>query len=154
MADAALAHMVSRQVPQHWAFQRVVRWLTTFAVLTATFSTSSPARALTPESPEVRKLIEQGLASLEGHAERRLGGLCLIALAFIKNGAPPDNPHVVAALEACEKPEGIVDVYSNGLAIIFLAEHDPVAHRELISRYVGMLMNRQKKNGGWGYDAY
>jgi len=130
-----------------------MRWLTAIVVLITTSVQPVSTHAVTPESPEVRKLIEQGLASLEGHAEERLGGLCLIALAFIKNGASPDNPHVVAAVEACKNPGSLVDVYSNGLAIIFLAEHDPQAHRDLIARYAGMMANRQKPHGGWGYDA-
>ena len=128
--------------------------LAVIAMVIATFYPPAPALAVTPESPEVRKLIEEGLKSLEGHSEQRLGGLCLIALAFIKDGASPDNPHILAAIKACEESKGIVDVYSNGLAIIFLAELDPAKYRDLIGRYAGMMAARQKKNGGWGYDAY
>lgn len=116
------------------------------------------ASAVTPESPKVRELIESGLASLDGHKEERLGGLCLIALAFIKDGAPPDNPHVVAAVEACQNVKGsqarATDVYSNGLAIIFLTELDASQYRDEIALFAGALANRQKPNGGWGYDAF
>ena len=102
-----------------------------------------------PESPEVRKLIEDGLKSLEGHSEERLGGLCLIALAFIKEGASPDNRHVRAAVKACQSTNAqqarLSDTYSNGLAIIFLAELDAVKYREVIARFAGALKNRQKK---------
>lgn len=116
------------------------------------------ASAVTPESPEVRELIESGLASLDGHKEERLGGLCLIALAFIKDGAPPDNPHVVAAVEACQNVKGqqarATDVYSNGLAIIFLSELDGSKYRDEISLFAGAMANRQKPHGGWGYDAF
>lgn len=116
------------------------------------------ATAVTPESPEVRALIDRGLKSLDGHTEPRLGGLCLIALAFIKDGASPDNPHVVAALEACRNTTAAqarnTDVYSNGLALIFLCELDSATHRDLISRFAGAMKARQKGNGAWGYESY
>lgn len=134
-----------------------IRWpvLTVFALLVAISTRAPLAQAVTPESPEVRELIERGLASLEGHEEIRLGGKCLIALAFIKDGASPDNPHVVAAVSACQKADPkITDVYSNGLAIIFLSELNPTKHRSLIERYAGMMNNRQKKFGAWGYNGY
>jgi len=115
------------------------------------------AFAVTPESPEVRKLIVEGLQSLEGHSEERLGGLCLIALAFFKDGASPSNPHIQVAVEACQKISAQDirrgDVYSNGLAIIFLSELDPEKYRDVIGRFAGAMANRQKQHGGWGYDA-
>jgi len=114
--------------------------------------------ALTPESPEVRQMIETGLQSLEGHAEQRLGGICLVALAFVKEGASPENVHIQAAVEACQnitaQQARATDVYSNGLAIIFLSELDPAKYRDLIARFAGAMANRQKTNGAWGYDAY
>ncbi|MEM8947095.1 MAG: prenyltransferase/squalene oxidase repeat-containing protein [Planctomycetota bacterium] len=124
----------------------------------ATFFSSTHVWAVTPESPEVRKMIERGLQSLDGHSETRLGGLCLIALAFIKDGASPDNPHVLAAVEACQNTTSQqmtnTDMYSNGLAIIFLAELDAAKHKSKISQFAGVLSNRQKPHGGWGYGAY
>jgi len=117
-----------------------------------------PARAVTPESPEVRELIDKGLKFIETSKEgRSLGGKCLIALTFLKEGAPPTHPIIVSALEACRKANGVdiqkLNVYSNGLAIIFLAEINPGKHRELISRFAGALSQRQKTHGGWGYSA-
>src|SRR5262245_16490190 len=83
-----------------------------------------PAIAVTPESPEVRKLIDDGLKLL-GSADgapvdnnmRKLGGKCLVGLAFIKAGKP-EHPRVKEALEAIKTfmaPEQKVDVYSNGI---------------------------------------
>jgi hypothetical protein len=46
-----------------------------------------------------------------------------------------------------------VDVYSNGLAIVFLCEVDASQYRTDIQFYLDMLMKRQKDHGGWGYDA-
>ena len=113
--------------------------------------------AISPESPEVREVVDRALAFLETHdSEQRLGGRCLVALAFLKNGASPEHPRIQAAVAACEAatPESLLNeghVYSNGLAIIFLAELDPVKYRSLIDRFAGVLANRQQTNGAWGY---
>ncbi len=112
-------------------------------------------KAVTPESPEVRELIKKGLNFLETTSEGRLGGKCLIALAFIKEGVSPDHPRIADALQACKSTDplklGRERVYHWGLAVIFLSELDPSKHRELISRYAGALAQAQKSHGGWGY---
>ena len=124
----------------------------------AAYLPAATSLGVTPESPEVRQLIEGGLKSLEKHSERRLGGKCLIALAFIKDGASPDHPQVQAAVSACQaltaQQVRVTDVYSNGLAVIFLSELDPAKYRNEIARFAGAMANRQKQNGAWGYDAY
>ena len=120
------------------------------------------AVAATPDSPEVRELVARGLQFLEKETDPRLGGKCLIALAFLKNakkdGTPPDHPRIQEALQACRNTtaEQIRNdsVYSNGLAIIFLAELDQSAHRELITRFAGAMTNRQKPSGAWGYETF
>ncbi len=116
-----------------------------------------PTLAVTPESPEVRQLIESGLKYLESNTDNRLGGRCLIALAFLKDGASPTHPRVVEALEACQKattqPDYANHVYSQGLAIIFLAELNDPAHEDLLQHFVQLFSQRQKSNGSWGYDG-
>lgn len=138
--------------------QSLFRLLTVAVLLPASCVYPGSVGAVTPESPEVRELIDRGLQSLEGHAERRLGGLCLVALAFVKDGASPDNPHVQAAVVACQgttsQQTASIDVYSNGLAIIFLSELDPQRYRDLIARFAGAMHNRQKSFGAWGYHNY
>jgi hypothetical protein len=115
------------------------------------------ARAVTPESPEVRELVDKGLEFLEKRNDSRLGGKCLVALAFLKNGASLNHPRIAEALAACEatSAEAMLreSVYDNGLAIIFLAELDPVKHRELLTRFAGTMEARQKPHGGWGYEG-
>lgn len=137
-------------------FRVSVSMLAAFAVWSLLFA--GPAQAVTPESPEVRKLIADGLAFLEKETDHRLGGKCLVALAFIKDGASPDHPRIQEALEACKAtPAQAIrseSVYSNGLAIIFLVELNPKANRELISRFAGAMLQRQKPHGGWGYEPY
>lgn len=115
---------------------------------------SSPG--YTPESPEVRKLIDSGLAYLEKNSkEERLGGRCLIALAFLKDGKK-DHRFIQEALKACEETmakRDIVDdrTYGFGIAVIFLTELDAKKHRKLIDFYLGVVKSRQKSHGGWGY---
>ncbi len=115
------------------------------------------AWAVNPESPEVRELIDKGLKFLESTNDERVGGKCLVALAFLKNGASHEHHRVKEALIACESQQAEQirndDVYSNGLAIIFLAELNSVKHRDLIERYAGVLASRQKQHGGWGYES-
>ena len=117
----------------------------------------APAWGVTPESPEVRKLIDEGKAYLEQNTEEKLGGKCLIALVFLKEGAPLSHPRIQEALEACkaQSSQDILraSVYSNGLAIIFLAELEKGKNRDLIQRYATVMANRQKSHGGWGYES-
>ncbi len=135
-----------------------LRWAGLLAICSSAMLLSTPCWAVDSESPEVRALIDKGLKYLETKTDERLGGRCLVALAFLKNGASPNHPRIQEALTACEAMETEQirgdSVYSNGLAIIFLAEFDPVKYHDLIERYAGVMAERQKPHGGWGYDAY
>ena len=75
----------------------------------ASLTLGGPACALTPESPEVRKLIDAGLAFIENRTRRSstlmdadLGGKCLVGLAFIKAGKP-DHPRVQKRSKPCAR---------------------------------------------------
>jgi hypothetical protein len=115
---------------------------------------------VTPESPEVQKLVASGLAFLEHPTEEananKLGGKCLMALAFLKAGKG-DHAMIGRAVEACDNtiktnpPEGTLDNYSNGLAIIFLCELSPQKYGRQIEWYLDHLKKVQKDHGGWGY---
>ncbi len=135
---------------------RLSRWVV--LLLSILVQPRSTALAVTPESPEVRQLIEGGLRYLESNTDQRLGGRCLIALAFHKDGAAPTHPRIEQAVAACRQSAGSyardLSVYDNGLAIIFLAEMDPQKYRNLISQYAGTMFSRQKPNGGWSYESY
>jgi hypothetical protein len=117
------------------------------------------AAGFTPDSPEVRKLIDSGKKFLEKTNSDRVGGNCLIGLAFFKDGAGEDHPKVAAALESCQRvsdsqPEHInLDIYSTGIAIIFMCEVNPSKYRVEIERLLKSLELRQKELGGWGYPA-
>ena len=125
----------------------------------ASLANRDSARAVTPESPQVRQLIASALSYLEEHVDERLGGRCLNGLVFLK-ADQRDHPRVREALEACREtmranpPDAVLDVYSNGLAIIFLCELSPQAHAREIEWYLGRMKARQKPHGGWGYETY
>ena len=111
-----------------------------------------PAFGVTPESPEVKQVIEKALVFLEREEEQRLGGKCLQGMCFLKTGRPASHPKVQEALKACQASTvSSEDVYSNGLAIIFLCELDPQQHTALIQKYLSALLAKQKRHGGWGY---
>ena len=58
------------------------------------------ALAYTPESPEVKKVVDQAIKFLEtGDADERPGGKALVALALLKYGKPKDHAKVKEAAE-------------------------------------------------------
>ena len=46
-----------------------------------------------------------------------------------------------------------IDIYSNGIAIVFLCELSPQRYQREIQWYLDLLHKRQKQHGGWGYDG-
>lgn len=122
------------------------------ALLLAIFPRTAAAH--TPESPEVRAVIKKGLKYLETSKEGSLGGQCLIGLVFLKDGADEKHPKVVAALNAClanTKGEVGADIYSTGIAIIFLCTLNPSKYQPEIVKLRDSLEDRQKSCGAWGY---
>jgi hypothetical protein len=115
--------------------------------------------AVTPDSPEVQKVVNTALGFLEKNVDERLGGRCLVGLVYLKANRP-DHARVREALEDCRKqmaanpPDSVLDVYSNGLAIIFLCELSSQKNAREIEWYLGRLKLRQKEHGGWGYHDY
>jgi hypothetical protein len=121
-----------------------------------------PAHAVSPDSPEVKELVNLGLKHLETKGHVKLGGKCLIGLAFLK-AEKRDHPRVAEALAACQKAasagsietfiQGEDSVYSNGIAIIFLCELDPKKHDEMLQFFLSAMKTRQKADGSWGYNG-
>ncbi len=119
--------------------------------------------ALTPSSPEVKEAIDRGVQFLasDGANDERFGAKALVGLVLLTHGEPHDHPKIVDA--AAKIHAGLTerdpakfntsswDVYSTGLAIIFLCDHDPAANREDIECLLKYLRWRQKPHGGWGY---
>jgi hypothetical protein len=133
-----------------------VVWLCVVALLCAALAGPVRADGETPDSPNVRKIVDAALKFLEGPPDERLGGKCLVALAFLKAGKL-DHPKIKEAVDECEKvshlnlDDSALDNYSNGLALIFLCEAGAQKYGRQIEYYLGRLKARQKKNGGWGY---
>jgi hypothetical protein len=118
-----------------------------------------PAAAYTPESPEVRELLDRALKYLDSaETHSRLGGKSLIGLALIKGNRPTDHPKVVEAVEACKRAAANLEerhaadvIYDLGIAIIFLCELDADQYRQEITALMKLLNKWQKDFGGWGY---
>lgn len=136
-----------------------------------------PARAATPDSPEVRAAVAKAVRYLESEraSESRLGGRALVGLALHKNGASADHPKIQAAVTAIQQavarlpqvekdddgrplpPAGAeearqpIDIYSTGLCIIFLCNLDPSQYGSEIQRLLDYLYSVQKDQGAWGY---
>jgi hypothetical protein len=116
-----------------------------------------PAQAILPESPEVKALIERSLSFLSSNNHDKLGGRCLVALAFKKNGRDTSFGKIRDAIADCQKQrfDGFIncDNYNLALMIIFLCEMEDEAHRPLIQRMLAELLKRQMPGGGWTYDG-
>lgn len=115
------------------------------------------ARAVTFESPEVQDLIKKGLGFLAKETHDKVGGKCLIALAFKKNDHDKSHPKIKEAWDACKQAPleyaAGTDNYNLGLMIIFLCELEDETNRPLIIRMLTELLKRQKPNGSWGYEG-
>lgn len=144
-----------RFMAQWCRFVRSIFSLSVFAALV--FACAAPARAVTPESPEVKQTVEKALKWLETQDDDRLGARCLIGLSFYKAGRKLSDPRIAAALKACQTANvsdwDSVNNYSVGLALIFLLETDPEHNRSLAQRYVTEILRRQQRGGSWGYQT-
>jgi len=116
------------------------------------------ANALTPDSPEVQKVVQAANKYLKASGDHaRVGGKSVIALALMKSGTPKDHPRIQSAIDACKKfaakvPKHDHDVvYDAGLALIFLCELDPYAYNREIQNLVTFFIRCQRPHGGYGY---
>ena len=85
-------------MPQVWLGGRGARFLATLCALL--FLTAGSAAAYTPESPEVRAMVDRAykyLASDATHHEQ--GGYYLVALTFVKDGKGESHPVVAKAVQ-------------------------------------------------------
>lgn len=123
---------------------------------------AGPLRAanLTPESSEVQAAVRRAVRYLESDEAKggSTGQRALVGLALLKSGANVDHPRITAGVEAIEKvirgqePRDIpMDIYTNGLAIIFLVALDPGKYESDIAALLTRLQAVQKPHGGWGY---
>ena len=119
------------------------------------FGATAPCNGVIPGDARVKALIEAGLDRLSSMpVDERLGGQCLGALALHKAGRPND-PRVAQAVSACVAAASRadeLDIYSHGLALIFMAEVAGQGRQSTTKQLLDSLVKRQKPHGGWGYD--
>lgn len=132
----------------------------------------SPARALGPESPEVKKVVAKAIKYLEQpvpkevlgtergfnafFGARALVGMCIVKWYGDKKGG--EHPIVLEAVEAIRQGirvsyanAGEFPVYNIGVSLIFLFEVDHVKYRPEMEQLTEYLVRVQKPHGGWGY---
>lgn len=129
-----------------------------FVALGLTLGAVQSADALTPDSPEVQKVVKAANAYLAtSGSHSRVGGKSVIALAMMKSGTSKDHPQIAGAISACQKFAEVVPKYENdvvydaGLALIFLCELDPYTYNREIQNLVTFFVKNQRPHGGFGY---
>ncbi|MCL4201029.1 MAG: hypothetical protein KJ000_00940 [Pirellulaceae bacterium] len=124
---------------------------------------ATPAEAYTPESPEVRALLDRAVKYLESQQQRSFqeGGHFLAAMAIMKATGDDEHPIVKVATEKALKmvekirKEGVGGTcYSEGILCYFLCELNPQRYRQEISDVLQAMLRRQRKNGCWGYEPH
>ncbi len=129
-------------------------------LLLAVLGGGQEAAALTPESPAVKAAIAKAVAYLESPAanDGRVGARALVGLVFLKSHADPKHPRIaeaVASIQGTVKNRTAaqvnLDIYSAGLAVIFLVTLDPSTYAGEIGVLLEYLKLKQKPHGGWGY---
>ncbi|TVP98748.1 MAG: hypothetical protein EA381_11465 [Planctomycetaceae bacterium] len=131
------------------------------------------ASAYSPEDPEVRAMVDRGIAYLEGLSEDELklknygdpeGQPMVIAYAHLKAEGDPSAPLVQIGLRnalgyvkkiranvAASRHHGHKATYELSIAIMLLIEIDPRTHAEDIQFLADTLLADQMSHGGYGY---
>lgn len=134
-------------------------------VLAVFFARPCPAQEFGPDHPQVRALVEGGVAALEaglpGAAnvdELALAGYAVAKSQVCYDEGRIDRDHpVIAAARRAVLQVGPVDAngHTYGLCVklLFLSALDPVEQRPTIEALLAELLARQKPHGGWGYSA-
>lgn len=143
------------------------------AVVVATLFCGTVANGYTPESPEVKRMVERGIRYIETNYESdqfhpaKLGKFCLAGLAVLKHSGNTEHRLVKQAVEQCRQAarnggqlnsatysSTAYDNYSVGIALLFLCELDAQSYRTEIDILLDAMLRRQKTHGGWGYSHY
>jgi hypothetical protein len=131
-------------------------WLTLILVLAGAVP---PAFGYTPESPEVRAMLDKALSYLDNSDPyTRFGGKSLIALALVKGDRPADHPKIQEAVESCRRVAQTLEsqhthdaIYDLAISIIFLCELDAEQYQSEINTLMQLLLKWQREYGPWGY---
>ncbi|HEV3004672.1 MAG TPA: HEAT repeat domain-containing protein [Pirellulales bacterium] len=115
---------------------------------------------MNPKSPEVQAAVARACAYLAKSPESRPGAQALVGLTFLK-AEQPNHPKVQEGISGAgavlTSPLARTDVYSLGIAIIFMTELEKglqAQHAETIRALIAQLKSIQKPHGGWGYPHF
>jgi hypothetical protein len=118
---------------------------------------ASAASAVTPESAEVKAVVDKGLKFLETATHDQIGGKCLVGIIFKQHGRELTHPKIKEAIDACknyaQKGDYGAENYNLALSIVFLCETEDPALRPVVQKLLTDLLKRQKPEGGWGYQT-
>ncbi|MBI1899989.1 MAG: hypothetical protein HYS13_02590 [Planctomycetia bacterium] len=144
--------------------------LVALAAIAVGLLAASPARALTPESPEVKAAVARAVAQLkkvdmdtlqrrEPAAVPATGQYALIGLALISANVPKDDPTIQkaarivrSAIQSGRIGEGYNGVYNCAAAISFLTSLDSKQYKPDIEKALTQMLRHQKDHGGFCTD--
>lgn len=131
------------------------------------------ARGYSPDDPEVRAMVDRGIAYLESLSEDDLklknygdpeGQPMVIAYAHLKAEGDPSAPLVQTGLKnalayakkiranvSAGRHHGHKSTYELSIAIMLLIEIDPRGHADDIQFLADTLLSDQMSHGGYGY---
>ncbi len=117
------------------------------------------ARPHTPESPEVRAIVDRAVAYLNTVSPKiDFGREALIGYALLKSDVPKDHPRLQTSLKVVvdKIAEGLHDrdpphIYPAAVAAIFLMEYDDQLFAPQIQHCLDLMKKRQRANGGFAY---
>lgn len=148
----------------HFAAHKLTAVSITKAVLVSlAFSTQSlmwtaPSNAATPDSPEVRGMVDRGVRYLKKDHLYDEEHRALAAMALFKSGLPESDPFIQQALKECKDIcrskttiDRVFSVYGNAVVLLFFCEVDAKQYEREIDLLMKSLQGRQKPFGGWGY---
>ncbi|HET6880489.1 MAG TPA: hypothetical protein VFI31_10060 [Pirellulales bacterium] len=162
---------MNAHISHDWRFAPISRRsaaLVAALVVAACLSAASDARALTPESPEVKQVIAKGIKYLEsaktGNWEKHPGMQSLIGMCILKqygeNGKNhPKVTEAIAVIRACVKENRVrceEEIYDIGITLLFLLDLE-MAHagdfKPEMEALLNILLSAQKPHGGFGYPS-
>lgn len=126
---------------------------------------AAPAKALNPESPKVRAIVDKAVTYLrgeDGKSETRFGGMALRGMAILKatrNKKDPDVQAMAAKVAQIAKlpPDRLKSYdpmqYGLGIACMFLCALDANQYQTEIANLTEALALNQKSDGSWTYNA-
>ncbi|NLF68981.1 MAG: hypothetical protein GX575_07980 [Candidatus Anammoximicrobium sp.] len=123
---------------------------------------SGSADAYTPDSPEVRQVVDKAVAWLEkNELKSPVGGQCLVGLALLKAGKAQSHPLIQSAIAAARKSAEQFAAkgapghcYNETIACIYLCDVDPMRYAPEINMFAQGMLKRQRPNGCWSYEPY